>query len=75
MIGALRRMSDGDYGALYKLDFIEDSAASPGRLDVKDRFLSEYLMSSLESKPEPSEVADGAPAAPHVGPVEQLEAI
>jgi hypothetical protein len=30
---------------------------------------------SLDGEPEPSEVPERAPASPHVGPVEQFEAI
>ena len=44
-------------------------------MDVKDCFLPEDLAGSFESEPETSEISEGAPASPHVGPVEQLEAI
>ena len=58
-----------------ELDFIENHRASPPRLDVKDCFLPEDFVGSLESKPESSEVSEGTPASAHVGPIEQLEAI
>ena len=58
-----------------ELDFIEKCANSPPGLDVKDCFLSEDLVGSFENEPEASEVSEGAPASPHVGPVEQFEAI
>jgi hypothetical protein len=52
-----------------KLDFIEKAVSSLG-LDVKDCFLPEDLAGSFESELESSEVSEGAPAAPHAGPVE-----
>ena len=58
-----------------KLDFIEKYAASRRGLDVKDCFLPEDLVGSFEGEPEASEVSERAPASPHVGPVEQLEAV
>src|SRR5271165_5078153 len=60
--------------AAAQLDFIE-SAASPSRLDVKDCFLPEDFVGSFKREPEASEVSERAPASPHVGPVEQLEAV
>jgi hypothetical protein len=42
---------------------------------MKDGFVTEHLIGTLKGEPKSSEVAEGAPAAPHVGPVEQLEAI
>jgi hypothetical protein len=57
------------------LDFIEKWAESPAVLDVEDYFFPEDLVGSLDGEPEPSEVPERAPASPHVGPVEQFEAI
>ena len=57
------------------LDFIEKHAASSPRLDVKDCFLAEDLVGSFEGEPERPEISEGAPASPHLGPVEQFEAI
>jgi hypothetical protein len=42
---------------------------------VKDWFGAEHFIGTLEGEPESSEVTERAPTAPHVGPVEQLEAI
>jgi len=58
-----------------ELDFIEKCAASSRRLGVKDGFLPEDLVGSFEGEPERPEISEGAPASPHVGPVEQFEAI
>jgi hypothetical protein len=58
-----------------ELDFIEKYAASSPRLDVKDCFLPEDLVGSFEGEPERPEISEGAPVSPHLGPVEQFEAI
>jgi hypothetical protein len=58
-----------------KLDFIEKYPASPSRLDVKDWFLPEDFVGPFKGEPEASEVSECTPAFPHVGPVEQLEAV
>jgi hypothetical protein len=58
-----------------KLDFIEKYAASSRSRDVKNYFLLEDLVRPFEREPEASEVSERTPASPHVGPVEQLEAI
>jgi hypothetical protein len=61
--------------ALPELDFIEKWADSPAALDVEDCFFREDIVGPLEGEPELSEVPESAPASPHVGPVEQFEAI
>ena len=58
-----------------ELDFIEKLAVSPGCLGVKDWLRAEHFICTLEGEPESSEVTEGAPASPHVGPVEQFEAV
>lgn len=58
-----------------ELDFIEKYPASPSRLDVKDWFLPEDFVGPFKGEPEASEVSECTPAFPHVGPVEQLEAV
>src|SRR5271165_5074446 len=58
-----------------QLDFIEKCAASAADEAVKDGFITEHVIGTLEGEPEWSEVTERAPASPHVGPVEQLEAI
>ena len=58
-----------------KLDFIENLARSAAEVAVKDWFGAEHFIGPLEGEPELSEVTERAPTAPHVGPVEQLEAI
>src|ERR1700730_18080885 len=58
-----------------QLDFIEKWGTSATGVAVKDWFVAEHLIGPLEGKSEPSEVTERAPTAPHVGPVEQLEAI
>ena len=60
---------------LFGHDFIEKWADSPAALDVEDCFFREDIVGSLEGEPELSEVPESAPASPHVGPVEQFEAI
>ena len=42
---------------------------------MKDWFGAEHFIGPLEGEPELFEVTERAPTAPHVGPVEQLEAI
>ena len=42
---------------------------------MKDGFVTEHLIGTIKGEPKSSEVTEGAPASPHVGPVEQLEAI
>jgi hypothetical protein len=59
----------------HKLDFIEKWAIPPAGMDVKDCFFAEDFVGSLEGEPEPPEISERAPASPHVGPVEQFEAI
>jgi hypothetical protein len=58
-----------------KLDFIENLTRSAAEVAVKDWFSAEHFVGPLEGEPELSEVTERAPTAPHVGPVEQLEAI
>ena len=60
---------------LPQLDFIENLARSAAEVAVKDWFGAEHFIGPLEGEPELSEVTERAPTAPHVGPVEQLEAI
>ena len=58
-----------------ELDFIEKCTGSAADEAMKDGFVTEHLIGTLKGEPELSEVTEGAPASPHVGPVEQLEAI
>ena len=58
-----------------ELDFIEKCAGSAADEAVKDWFVTEHLIGTLEGEPESSEVTERAPTAPHVGPIEQLEAV
>ena len=58
-----------------QLDFIEKCTGSAADEAMKDGFVTEHLIGTLKGEPESSEVTEVAPASPHVGPVEQLEAI
>ena len=69
----VRRSTTGTTPA--KLDFIEKCTGSAADEAMKDGFVTEHLIGTLKGEPELSEVTEGAPASPHVGPVEQLEAI
>ena len=64
-----------DHTGVAELDFIEKYAASPSRRDVKDCFLPEDFVGPFKSEPEASEVSERTPASPHLGPVEQFEAV
>lgn len=69
------RTRQANFVTIPKLDFIEKYPASPSRLDVKDWFLPEDFVGPFKGEPEASEVSECTPAFPHVGPVEQLEAV
>ena len=60
---------------MHQLDFIEKWADPPAGQAVEGCFFSEDLVGSLDGETGPSEVSERAPASPHVGPVEQFEAI
>jgi hypothetical protein len=68
-------VSRGKIPLVSELDFIENWASSSAGMAVKYWFVAEHLIGTLEGEAESSEVPERAPTAPHVGPVEQLEAI
>ena len=74
-ISLVRLKRSGQYHTGAELDFIEKYAASPSRRDVKDCFLPEDFVGPFKSEPEASEVSESTPASPHLGPVEQFEAV